>query len=99
MRIYDGSRYLTLLGSKKYDTIHDKIRYLISIKSGITNTISHYFGKIELDSYDSLPIGKTLTLHNAIIHIKSVLNIDKNRNYQKMFLKVHHERAYSQLCL
>ena len=42
IRIYDESRNLTLFGTKKYDTIYDKIRYLISIKSGITYTISHY---------------------------------------------------------
>ena len=41
-RIYDRSRNLTLFGTKKNDTIYDKIRYLISIKSGITCTISHY---------------------------------------------------------
>ena len=34
-----------------------------------------------LGSYDSLPIEKMLTLHNVIIHIKSVPNKDKN-HYQ-----------------
>ena len=46
---------------------------------------SHYFAKIKLDSYDSLPIEKTLTLHNVIIHIKSVLDKDKNHYYNKIF--------------
>ena len=36
IRIYDGNRYLTLLGSEKYDAIYNRIRYLISLKSGIT---------------------------------------------------------------
>ena len=36
IRIYDGNRYLTLLGSEKYDAIYSRIRYLISLKSGIT---------------------------------------------------------------
>ena len=31
IRIYDGTRYLTLFGPEKYDTIYDKIRYLISL--------------------------------------------------------------------
>ena len=35
IRVYDGSRYLTLLGSEKYDVIYNRIRYLISLKSGI----------------------------------------------------------------
>ena len=58
IRIYDRTRHLTLLGNKKYNTIYNKIRYLISIKSGITCTISHYFAKIKVDSYDSLHIEK-----------------------------------------
>ena len=29
IRIYDGTRYLTLSGSKKYDAIYNRIRYLI----------------------------------------------------------------------
>ena len=40
---------------------------------------------MKLDSYDSLPIEKTLTLHNVIILIKSILNKDKNHYYFKMF--------------
>ena len=29
IRIYDGTRYLTLFGSENYDTIYYRIRYLI----------------------------------------------------------------------
>ena len=77
IRIYDGTRYLTLFGSEKYDAICDRIRYLISLKSGITYIFSHYFAKIKVDSYDSLPIEKILTFNSVIILIKSVLNKDK----------------------
>ena len=74
--------------TKKYDdAIHDKIRYLISIKSGITYIISLYFAKIKVDSYHSLRIEKTLTLHDVVIHIKSVLNKDKNHYYYNIFLE------------
>ena len=38
----------------------------------------HIFAKINVDSDDFLPIEKRLTLHNVTIHIKSVLNKDKN---------------------
>ena len=31
IRIYDGTRYLTLTGSEKYDAIYNRIRYIISI--------------------------------------------------------------------
>ena len=78
IRIYNRTRYLTLFGSEKYEAIYDRIRYLISLKSGITYIFSHYFTKIKVDSYDSLPAEKKrLTLHNVIMHIKSVLNKDK----------------------
>ena len=42
------------------------------------NIFSHYFAKIKVGSYDSLPVEKILTLNNVIIYIKSVLNKDKN---------------------
>ena len=87
IRSYDGTRYLTLFDSEKYDTIHDRIRYLIILKSGITYIFSYYFAKIKVDSYDSLPTEKRLTLHNIIILIKLVLNKDKNHCYYKIFLE------------
>ena len=87
VRIYDGTRYLTLFSSEKYVVVYDRIRYLISLKSGITYIFSHYFAKIKVDSYDSLTIEEMLTWHNVIILIKSVLNKDKNHYYYKMFLE------------
>ena len=48
----------------------NKIRYLISEKSGITDSINQNFGKIRIDSYNSLPIEKMLTFHGVIILIK-----------------------------
>ena len=61
VRIYDGTRYWLYLALKKYDTIYDRIRYLISLKSGITYVFSHYFAKIKVDSYESLSIEKMFT--------------------------------------
>ena len=49
IRVYDGTRYLVLFGSEKYDFIYNRIRYLIGVKSGITYVISHNFAKIEVD--------------------------------------------------
>ena len=48
-RIYDRTRYLVLFGSAKY-FICNKIRYLISVKSGVTYIISHSYAKIKLYS-------------------------------------------------
>ena len=80
IRIYDGATYLTLFGTEKYDAIYGRIIYFISLKSSITYIFSHCFAKIKVYFY-SLPIEKTLTLHNVIILNKSVLNKDKNHYY------------------
>ena len=37
IKVYDGTSYFVLLGSGKYGYIYSKIRYLISVKSGITD--------------------------------------------------------------
>ena len=37
IRNCDGTRYLAFFGTEKYDTIFDKIRYLVSLKRDITN--------------------------------------------------------------
>ena len=58
IRIYYGARYLILFGSKKYDAILNRIRYLVSPKSSMIYIFSHEFVKIKVDSYYSLPIGK-----------------------------------------
>ena len=82
-RIYDEKRYLTLFGSKNFDAIYDRVRYLRSLKSGITYSFSHYLAKIKVDFYDSLSIKRILALHNVILPIKSFLNKDKNQYYYK----------------
>ena len=66
IRVYYGTRYLVLFGNKKYDFIYNN-RYLKNVKSGITYIISHNYAKIKLDSYDCLPLEKTMTFFNVII--------------------------------
>ena len=87
IRVYDGSRYLVLLGSEKYDFIYNKIRYLIKVKSGITYVISHHYVKIKIDSDNLLHLEKIMTFHNVIILTKEVFNKDKNRYYYNIFLE------------
>ena len=70
-----------------FDKICDKSKYLISENSGITDSINHNFGKIRIDSYNSLPIEKILIFHNAIILIKSVVNKNKNEYCNNIFLE------------
>ena len=61
IRLCDGTRYLVLFGSEKYDSFYNRIRYLISVKSGITYKIFHNYAK---------------TFHDVIILAKSVFNKD-----------------------
>ena len=58
IRVYDGTTYLVLFGGENNDSIHNRIRYLISVKSDITYIISHDNAKIKVDSYNSLPLEK-----------------------------------------
>ena len=51
IRIYDGTRYLILFGSKKYDAINDRVRYLINLKMCIANIFTHYFSKAKVDIF------------------------------------------------
>ena len=94
IRIYDGTRYLTLFGSEKYEAIYNRIRYLIRLKSGIKYIFSHYFAKINVDSYDYLPVERILTLCNGCHDLSMLcLNIGdiaiitvKNINYVVLFI-------------
>ena len=59
IKVYDGTWYLVLFWSEKYDSIYDKIRYLISVKIDVTYIISHNYAKIKVDLYNSLLLEKT----------------------------------------
>ena len=72
---------------KLYDSIYNRIRYLVRVKSDITYVLFPNYAKIKVESYDSLPLVKILTFHNIIILIKSVFNKDKKKKYyQNVFL-------------
>ena len=77
-KIHNKIRYLILFHYSYCDKICDRIKYLISEESALMDSINHNFGKIRIDSYNSLSIEKILTFHNVIIVIKSVVNKDKN---------------------
>ena len=91
IRVYYGTRYLVLFRPEKYDAIFNRIRYLIRVKSSIAYVISHYYAKIKVDSYNSLPLEKTLTFHIIIILIKSVFNKDENYHYNIFLERVSYE--------
>ena len=56
LEFIDRTRYLTLFGSEKYDTVYNRI----SLKSVITYIFSHYFAKIKVYFYDYLPTEKNI---------------------------------------
>ena len=85
--VYDGTRYLSLFGPEKNDAIYNRIIYLISQESGITYIISHNYARIKIDSYHTLSVEETLTLHNVTIYIKSVFNKYQNLYYYNIFFK------------
>ena len=58
----------------------------MSQKSGITYVISHNYARIKTDSFDSLPLEKTLNLHYVIRLIKSVFNKNQNHYHYNTFL-------------
>ena len=68
-RVYDGTRSLVLFVPEKYNAI---LKYYVS---------SHSYARIKVDSYDSLALEETLTLHNAIILIKNIHILEKG-SYQ-----------------
>ena len=72
--VYDETKCLVLFRSEKYDSIYNRIRYLVSVKSGITYVISYNYAKIKVDLYNSLPLEKTIIFHNVIILIKGTLS-------------------------
>ena len=86
IKICDEVRYLVLYDYERYDANYDRIRYLISEKSGITDSINYNFARIRIDSYNYLPIEKILTFHNVIILIKSVDHYYNILIFKKMFV-------------
>ena len=59
----------------------------MSKKSGIAESINHNFAKIKIDACNYLPTEKILTLHNVIILIKSVVNMNKNEYHYNTLLQ------------
>ena len=55
----DEFKHLVLFDYKLFDKICDKIKYLVSEKSGIADSINLNFGEIRIDS-DVLPIERNI---------------------------------------
>ena len=65
IRVYYRSRFLVLFGINKYETIRNRIRYVIGVNGNIIYASLHYYAKVKVDFCNSLPLERTLTLHNV----------------------------------
>ena len=66
IEIHDKTKYLVLFGYSYWYKICDKIKYLISEKSCMRNSINHNFAGVRIqsqESYDSIITDKVLTFH------------------------------------
>ena len=72
-----------------------EIRYTVSQESCTTYIFSHYFPKVKVDSFDSLPIEKRSPLHNVTIVIKSVQKYSEILLdiLRKMFLSISQKKS------
>ena len=64
------------------------------MKSGIRYIFSHNYATIKVESHNTLPLEKIMTLWNVIMLVKSVWNTDKNNYYYNIFL----EKDSHELC-
>ena len=79
IKTHDKITYLVLFDYSYCDEICDKINL-------ITDSINHNFGRVRIDSCNSLPIEKILTFH-VIILIMSVVTKIKNKYFCNIFLE------------
>ena len=77
---YDGTKHLGLFHSdEKTNRIFQRMRYLITLKSNISDVYSHKYTKVTVNLDDDLPLEKNI--HNVVILIKSVFNENSNHYY------------------
>ena len=77
--------HLVFFDNGLFDKICDKIKYLITEKSDIADSINHNFGETKLIHITIYQLKKILAFHNVIIFIKSVVNKNKNNYYYNIF--------------
>ena len=81
-----NSGKLQIISGKPQNNAISEVKQ-ISLSHVTIDIINHYFARIRIDSYNSLPIEETLTFHNIIILIKSVVINSANNYYYNIFLE------------
>ena len=82
----NNSGKLQIISGKPQNNAISEVKQ-ISLSHVTIDIINHYFARIRIDSYNSLPIEETLTFHNIIILIKSVVINSANNYYYNIFLE------------
>ena len=82
----NNSGKLQIISGKPQNNAISEVKQ-ISLSHVTIDIINHYFARIRIDSYNSLPIEETLTFHNIIILIKSVVINSANNYYYNKFLE------------
>lgn len=85
---YYRTKYLGLFHSnEKYETIFEKIRYLVLLKNNVSDVYPHKYLKIKIDSDDGVLLEKTWNIYNVvIIPVKSVFNKNRSHYYYQAVL-------------
>ena len=88
VRKYDTTKFLGLFHSnEKYETIFEKIRYLVLLKKNVSDVYPHKYLKIKIDSDDGVLLEKTWNIYNVvIIPVKSVFNKNRSHYYYQAVL-------------
>ena len=81
-----NSGKLQIISGKPQNNAISEVKQ-ISLSHVTIDIINHHFARIRIDSYSSLPIEETLTFHNIIILIKSVVINSANNYYYNIFLE------------
>ena len=91
IRKYDRTKYLTLFYSnERWKRNLDRIRYIIMLKSNISDVYSDICAKIKINLDDDLPLKRTISMDHVVILIKSAFNESHDRyNYNAFLENVH----------
>ena len=84
---YDLTKYLILPRPEKYDTVFNKIRYPIALKSSGPYVDSFNYAKIQNWFRWWFDSSQTLPMHNVVMIIKLAFNKNHNEYYCKIFLE------------
>ena len=66
---------------KKNQRITDRIRYLVMLKSNVSDVYSHKHMKMKIDSDNNLTLEGTLKIQNVVTLIELVFNKNYNHYY------------------